>query len=142
MQRKRQTRGKETAYPSETRWNHSRATPPASTPGSPRNSKRKRCRMQSDRTLSIAAMLSSRRLFLRTCRQRHTGRDTLHTQENKSKQKQEQGQETSRIKYAGSERQELRPIKKKENGRKKEKTRQGLIIGVSNTSLTEPLDIS
>ena len=58
------------SYPSETRWNHSLATPPASTPGSPRNSKRNLCRMLSDRTLSIAAMLSSSKLFLRTCQPR------------------------------------------------------------------------
>lgn len=53
------------SYPSETRWNHSLATPPASTPGSPRNSNRNLCRMDSDLTLSIAAMLSSNKLLLR-----------------------------------------------------------------------------
>jgi len=49
-----------------TRWNHSRATPPASTPGSLMNSKRKILRMSAGVIDSIASIESSRRLLRRT----------------------------------------------------------------------------
>mmetsp|Transcript_27363 Transcript_27363/g.109580 ORF Transcript_27363/g.109580 Transcript_27363/m.109580 type:complete len:270 (+) Transcript_27363:605-1414(+) len=51
---------------SDTSWNHSRATPPASTPGSPMNSKRKIFFMSDSAIDSIASIESSSRFSRRT----------------------------------------------------------------------------